>query len=407
MNTNKITSIAEIKKYFDENKGEIYCVSDWVSVPVEGKQVPVKITSIHHDRVEVSSSKYAKLSLVDAESILNRLYSLLSSKDFYATTPALCVQYAVLLIEFDNAIVRFHIDRDIIKKMVIPSIKEAGHQLPFMKANYKDWVEKFNTARQKWTFQDFDGTNDVCYFNPGFDYQQFLDNHTSIWHALNDKITVFCDILMDIDNHLSQNPGYQQSVRESADKLHNADDNQLYVSYSWSRSKEMDTICSALKDKGILFHRDIVDCGYRQNIKNFEAEIGKGNCVIVYINPEYLHSIHCMYELSLISECGSIDVRLFPIVSKSLKLDLAAYSDLVSYWQKEFETRKHVLMDLQSGVSLQALDELSYCDKISRELPKIWKYLQDQNYLTEEILMSDNCRKLIEEIQNTLSNKKE
>lgn len=407
MDTNDITSIEEIKKSFDVNKGGIYCVSDWISIPVKGRQVSAKITAIHHDRIEVSNSKHVKLSLVNSESILNRLHSLLSSKENYSTTPALCAQYALLLIELDNAIVRFHLDRDIIKSMTISSNNVKASKLPFMKVNYKNWVDKFKELQQKWKYEDFDRTNDVCYFNPGFDYQQFIDNHASIWHALNDKITAFCDILMDINNHLSTNVGYQQAINNRGNELTHLVDNKLFISYSWSSSKEIDSICHALKNKGIQFHRDIVDCGYRQNIKNFEAEIGKGNYIIVYINPKYLHSIHCMYELALISESGNLCTRLFPVVSKNLNFDLACYSELVKYWQDEFDGRKQVLNALPSGVSLQALDELSYCDKISRELPKIWKYLQDHNHLTEDILMSDNCRQLMEEINTTLYKLKE
>lgn len=406
MTDNSITSITELKKCLETpNNNSSYCVSDWVSAPVNGEKVPVKITAIHHNGIEVSNSRYVKLSLLSSDVILQRLLTLLSeSRSNYSTTPALCMQYASLLIEIDNAIVRLNIDCDTISKFILPANEKSSVELPFMKVNYKDWADKFSKSKSNWKYQDFESTNDVCYFNPGFDYEQFQTKHNEFWRAINDKIDVLCEILIKINTNLSASPGYHQTIQESQQEATSKDDvSNIYISYSWSSCKEMDLICSALQKNKIPYHRDLIDCGYRQNIKNFENEIGKGNWIIVFINAKYLRSIHCMYELALISETGDISKRVFPIVSDDLDFDIHKYYELVSYWETEFNGRKEILQHLNSGTSLQAIDELSYCDKISRELPLIWKYLTDHNRLKQSVLMENNCEKLGNSIKTTIA----
>lgn len=80
---------------------------------------PVRITSIRHDGATVSTSPYFDGSSLSVEKILSNLYNLLSeSKGHYSTRPALCAQYAALIIEVDYAIVRLNIDNNIIKSAI-------------------------------------------------------------------------------------------------------------------------------------------------------------------------------------------------------------------------------------------------------------------------------------------------
>ena len=42
--------------FLDKNKHGIFCVSDWVQTPIDGKITPVRIKAIHHDGIIVSNS---------------------------------------------------------------------------------------------------------------------------------------------------------------------------------------------------------------------------------------------------------------------------------------------------------------------------------------------------------------
>lgn len=177
---------------------------------------------------------------------------------------------------------------------------------------------------------------------------------------------------------------------------------KIYVSYSWANSDEMDKICNALDANGIPYKRDIEDCGYRQNIKKFEDEIGRGNIIIAIIDEKYIKSIHCMYEMSSMVENGYIEERLFPIVSVA-KRDAEACTEFLDYWCLEYKKRKELLEKVQAGNARSIIDELSYCDSIVMEFTKFWAYIQKHNTLTKEELMKDDCALLVAHLKNKLN----
>lgn len=177
---------------------------------------------------------------------------------------------------------------------------------------------------------------------------------------------------------------------------------KIYVSYSWANSDEMDKICNALDANGIPYKRDIEDCGYRQNIKKFEDEIGRGNIIIAIIDEKYIKSIHCMYEMSSMVENGYIEERLFPIVSVA-KRDAEACTEFLDYWCLEYKKRKELLEKVQAGNARSIIDELSYCDSIVMEFTKFWTYIQKHNTLTKEELMKDDCALLVAHLKNKLN----
>jgi len=176
---------------------------------------------------------------------------------------------------------------------------------------------------------------------------------------------------------------------------------QIYVSYSWANSAEMDIICNDLDANGISYKRDIKDCGYRQNIKNFEEEIGKGNIIIAIIDEKYMKSIHCMYEMSSMVENGYIEERLFPVFSLPQR-DAKVYTGYLKYWTEQYKEKNELLSTVQAGGARAVIDELSYCDSIVMELPKFWAYINKHNTLTKEQLLKDDCAILIAELKNKL-----
>lgn len=186
------------------------------------------------------------------------------------------------------------------------------------------------------------------------------------------------------------------------DMIKKEDSKEIYVSYSWANSEDMDKICNALDANGIPYKRDIEDCGYRQNIKKFEEEIGRGNVIIAIIDEKYIKSIHCMYEMSSMVENGYIEERLFPVVSID-KRDAEACAEFLDYWCLEYKKRKDLLDRVQAGNARSIIDEMSYCDSIVMEFTKFWTYIQKHNTLTKEELMKDDCALLVAHLKNKLN----
>ena len=142
----KIVPIKAEIDYLEKNEREIYCVGDWVQVSVDGKMIPVKIVSIRHDGITVSNNQNIDYTVLHSNKILENLYLLLSSgKEIYSSKPALCVQYAALLMEVDYAIVRLNIDKNILKNM----------RMNKWPTDYNAWAKKFKEAGKNWGYKDY------------------------------------------------------------------------------------------------------------------------------------------------------------------------------------------------------------------------------------------------------------
>jgi hypothetical protein len=375
--------------YLDKNESEIYCVGDWISAKIDGKMVPVRIKSISHDGIIVSNSPNIDYPLSSAEALLQKLYNLLSSgKELFCTKTALCAQYAILLVELDNAIVRLNIDKNLIKRATI-------FKTP---TDYNAWAQKIKEAGKNWGYKDMKEADDACYFYPGFEYKEFIERHEQYWEALHDKLDALVKILLAISKYVNKTHSTPETIATRMDKEKTDTIADIYISYPWANSNRMDEICCVLDHAGLKYKRDIKDCGYRQNIRQFEREIGKGAKVLAYINEDYLKSINCMYEMALVFHKGDVERRLFPIVTLTGKRDSAFFKALYDYWNAKYLKKRDLLNSLSSGVSLQVIDELGYCDEIIRELPKISSYLSDVNTLTYEQLAENDFKRLLEEL---------
>lgn len=177
----------------------------------------------------------------------------------------------------------------------------------------------------------------------------------------------------------------------------------VFVSYPWHDKELMDSICRALDSNKIYYKRDSKDCGYRQNITNFEEQIADGDIVIAIINDTSMKSIDCMYEMCQLVANGHIEQRLFPIVDLQniSRRDSDAETKYLQYWEKYLDDRKVKLINDKRN-SQTLLEEIKLCSVIVSEFGKLWKYLCRTNTLTKEKLMENDCTLLIQEIKKQL-----
>lgn len=171
----------------------------------------------------------------------------------------------------------------------------------------------------------------------------------------------------------------------------------VYISYNWKSKPIVDTICTDLSKAGIEFRRDEKDCPYRENIREFENQLGSADKIIAIVTDKYMKSIHCMRELALISCYGSMGKRVFPIVDLAGR-DPTLFIEYRDYWKRmHSELQSHHSIP---GVHGPVLDELKDVDLIINELPKIWEYIRNVNSPSWEELSKDNCKKIIDDIQS-------
>lgn len=136
---------------------------------------------------------------------------------------------------------------------------------------------------------------------------------------------------------------------------------------------------------------------YKDSIKSFEEEIGKGLIIIAIITPEYLKSVGCMYELAQVFENGNIYNRLFPVVDIDRSLD--SQNDVITFWERQiFNLKKEALAHPHIFESFTT--EITKVELILKYLGSILKYLCDRNADSMERLTENDAQKLMEEISN-------
>lgn len=192
----------------------------------------------------------------------------------------------------------------------------------------------------------------------------------------------------------------KETTAEKDETTSSMDQTLIYVSYPWMDKDLMDTICKNLENNNLKYKRDIKDCGYRQNISNFEEQIANANIVIAIINDNSLHSIDCMYEMCQLTAKGNIEQRLFPIVDlpHNKKRDSSLGEDYFKLWQSTFDEKKKKLFESQNNNNELLIEEIKYCNRITSEFGRFWSYICRTNTLTKEMLVDDNCKILVNEI---------
>ena len=112
---------------------------------------------------------------------------------------------------------------------------------------------------------------------------------------------------------------------------------QVFISYAWADdSNKIAELELAFQNEGVHVVRDKRDLGYKGNIREFMAHIGRGKCVLLILSEEYLRSENCLFELLEVAKHGDFADGVFPVVLESARiykpLDRIRY---VRYWEKQ------------------------------------------------------------------------
>ncbi len=178
----------------------------------------------------------------------------------------------------------------------------------------------------------------------------------------------------------------------------NNPESAVYISYAWNSESESvaEAIEKELVAKGIRIIRDKKDLKYKGRIKDFMAQIGKGQYVIVVISNKYLKSENCMFELLQIFKNRNFYDRIFPVVLKEVKI--AKASDrvaFVEYWQDERENLDKRIRKLKSLSNIQGVtEELNLYTEIRNNIAVLTNILQDINTLNTDKHIRSNFEHL-------------
>lgn len=180
---------------------------------------------------------------------------------------------------------------------------------------------------------------------------------------------------------------------------------KVYISYKHDSTYNgvLDSIKNGLKNNGIGFSIDQNSLRYKDNIEEYEKEIGQADRVIMIITPSYFESQACMFEMTQIFEYGRVEERVFPIVDMGdIPRNGDGLSQIKSYWQNEKE-KKALELTEEPGSSEFRIAEITKIDNIIRHLDDLWRFIVHVNTETIDELTKDDAAMLINALKKSLS----
>lgn len=188
-------------------------------------------------------------------------------------------------------------------------------------------------------------------------------------------------------NYKMGNRQYKVHITYKHDELHNLG---------------IEAICAGLHTRNIPFSIDKYDILYRDNIQRYEEEIGVSNIVIMFVIPEYLKSLDCMYEMTQLFKNGNVENRVFPIVDMGdIPRNGDGLSQIKNHWNNE-KNRKAEQIKNEPGNSDYLLGEIKKINDILKTMDEFWEYIVHTNTGEYTEMVADNANLLVNEIEKQI-----
>ena len=181
--------------------------------------------------------------------------------------------------------------------------------------------------------------------------------------------------------------------------------NKVYISYKHDDNYRdaIEAIKQGLDNSGIQLSIDETDIGYRENIVEYEEEIGQADKVIMFVTPLYLKSIGCMYEMVQLFNNGRVSDRVFPLVDMGpISRNGDGLEEIKTYWQGE-KAKCADIIKHEAGRSQFQLDYLKKVENIINLLDTFWEYIVNVNTGNYNDLIENNAAKLVAELHKSFT----
>lgn len=180
---------------------------------------------------------------------------------------------------------------------------------------------------------------------------------------------------------------------------------KVHITYKHNDAHKsgIEAIKVGLDTHKIPYSIDEYDILYRDNIQEYEDEIGMSNVVIMFVIPEYLKSLDCMYEMTQLFKNGNVRQRVFPVVDMGdVPRNGDGLTQIKKYWQDE-KSRKLDIVHNEPGSSGFLLEEIVKIDNILKTLDDFWKYVVHTNTGSYEDMIANNAEDLIKAMEKNMN----
>lgn len=177
---------------------------------------------------------------------------------------------------------------------------------------------------------------------------------------------------------------------------------KVHISYKHDDAHKdaIRAIINGLEENHIPYSIDEYDLQYRDNIDDYEKEIGSSDIVVMFVTSGYFKSIECMFEMTQIFKSGNIYERVFPIVDMGeFERNDDSLKKIKFFWNNE---RNKKIKDITQGISEPITNGIKKIDGILNTIDDLWNFLCRYNSGNYEKLIENNAKLLMEEIKKYL-----
>ena len=176
---------------------------------------------------------------------------------------------------------------------------------------------------------------------------------------------------------------------------------KVHISYKHDDAHKdaIRAIINGLEENHIPYSIDEYDLQYRDNIDDYEKEIGSSDIVVMFVTSGYFKSIECMFEMTQIFKSGNINERVFPVVDmEEFERNDDSLKKIKFFWNNE---RNKKINDITQGISEPVTNGIKKIDGILNTIDD-WNFLCRYNSGNYEKLIENNAKLLMEEIKKYL-----
>lgn len=218
------------------------------------------------------------------------------------------------------------------------------------------------------------------------------------------KILVICkqkNMIIPIGDTIIKNKSLKETVkyRYMENKL-----DKVHISYKHddAYNNTIKAIMAGLEKNNISYSIDKYDILYRDNIDDYEKEIGASDRVIMFVIPTYFKSLDCMFEMTQMFMNGNVRERIIPVVDMGeIPRNGDGLTEIKRYWQNE-KVRKSDCIKTEPGSSSYILMEIQRIDDIIKTLDDLWFFISRNSTGSYEKLIENEAALLMEELKKTL-----
>lgn len=155
---------------------------------------------------------------------------------------------------------------------------------------------------------------------------------------------------------------------------------EIFLSYCWSDDNIANEVYDYLKsNSGIELHRDKIDIGTWESIKEYMQSIQHMDYVILLISDSYLKSANCMYEVLEVMRDRNYRDKIFPAVINTSIYNPITRANYVKYWQQQYDELNESLQ----GIGVQNIgklgDDLKRRQNIAANIAEFLEVISDMN----------------------------